>query len=685
MAVTDDATVTAPPEPLPAAGGGWWDAVRAAAARTSAGFRAAVGRLARRGGDRLGQLGFDAGPQPMWVVADDTLRVLAVNAAVVRRFGYAADELCALTLADLFTAADRDRLAAAAPGRPVAVRHRTRAGVLVEVELTAYPLPDAPRPARLLVAGDAPAARRTEAALREREELLKNVIAHIPVGVFWKDRASLYLGCNEAVALGFGLTVPGEVAGRTDYELAAEAVEADASRLADRKVMDTAAPVLNQEETRTGPDGAKRVLMVSRVPLRDAAGKVVGVIGVSQDVTERQRLEEQLRQAQKMEAVGRLAGGVAHDFNNLLTIIMGNLELLDTAALDYRERGEVVQEARDAATRAAALTRQLLTFSRRQPVRPEPVDVNEVVDGLVGLLRRLLGERVTVRTALAPNPVIVRVDRGHLEQVLMNLAVNARDAMPGGGTVTLGTAEATSPAGPAPPVRVARLTVTDTGVGMTDAVKAKVFEPFFTTKDNGKGTGLGLATVYGIVCQAGGQIEVESAPGAGTTFRIGLPWSDLPPRPSSPGVVRVAAEPHDGGGRSVLLVEDEDALRRLARNTLEMNGYAVADAPDGEAALDLLGPHTPLDVVVTDMVMPGMDGRELAGRVRALRPGVGVVLTSGYVPDAERLEGIPGSVFLAKPYTPAELVRAVARAVARAADTQSSAPETGRRPAEVVA
>jgi two-component system cell cycle sensor histidine kinase/response regulator CckA len=265
--------------------------------------------------------------------------------------------------------------------------------------------------------------------------------------------------------------------------------------------------------------------------------------------------------------------------------------------------------------------------------------------------------------------VRVRADRGQLEQVVMNLAVNAKDAMPEGGTLTIGTGELTGEG------RFAQLVVRDTGTGMTDDVKRHLFEPFFTTKDVGKGTGLGLATVYGIVQQSSGTIEVESALGAGTTFRIKLPWCEAQPRSSAMiPVVSLSGRVPAGSRRSVLLVEDEDRLRKFARYTLESQGYVVTEAGGGEAALAVLKPERKFDLLVTDLMMPGIDGRELATRVRVVRPEIAVVFISGYVPDHRRIEGLPGAIFLPKPFTPLDLVKAVERAVRH---TKPVAPAVG--------
>jgi two-component system, cell cycle sensor histidine kinase and response regulator CckA len=367
-----------------------------------------------------------------------------------------------------------------------------------------------------------------------------------------------------------------------------------------------------------------------------------------------------------LEAIGRLAGGVAHDFNNLLTVIRGNAELLAPSVTGAG--AELLDDLILASDRATALVRQLLMFSRRQPARVEVLDLNEVVTALAGLLRRVLGERVTVAVCLASAPVTVRADRSHLEQVLMNLAVNARDAMPEGGTLTVRTE-----AGEAG--RFVRLVVADTGTGMTEEVKARIFEPFFTTKGPDKGTGLGLATVFGIVQQAGGHIEVESAPGAGTTFRVDLPvWHGVPS-----GLI-VTPAPRSVGRRnersvSVLLVEDQDTVRKFARLALEGQGHVVIEAETGEAALDLVGAGARFDVLVSDVTMPGIDGRELAHQVRALRPDVGVVLMSGYAPDAEHIKELDRSVFLPKPFPPADLFAALRRALRRVGRPSDPVPE----------
>ncbi len=389
------------------------------------------------------------------------------------------------------------------------------------------------------------------------------------------------------------------------------------------------------------------------------------VVGSWVDVTARVRLEEQLRQAQKMEAVGQLAGGVAHDFNNLLTVISGNCDLLlGATAADDPDRAPLV-DIRAAGDRAANLTRQLLAFSRRQILEPRLVDVHEVVAGIEKMLRRLIGEDVLLATDLAADPSWVKVDPGQLEQVVMNLAVNARDAMPRGGSLTIRTRNAEadlfadvaeSTGGRARP-RVA-LSISDTGAGISPEARPHIFEPFFTTKEVGKGTGLGLATVYGIVKQSGGDISVESEPGKGSTFTILLP-SHPPPRRSGSGA-SLPAVPRGTG--TILVVEDEDAVRRVVKIALESTGYKVIEARGGAEALELARTHAKrLDALVTDVVMPGMSGRELAERIRRDLPALKVLYMSGYTDDAVMRHGVveSGVAFLQKPFSPLALARKV--------------------------
>ncbi len=369
-------------------------------------------------------------------------------------------------------------------------------------------------------------------------------------------------------------------------------------------------------------------------------------------------LQEQLLQAQKLEAVGRLAGGVAHDFNNLLTAIRGYADLLASELTADDPRREDALEIALAGQRAAALTRQLLLFSRRERPSLEPVDLSLAVGAVVPMLRRLIGEDVRLVTDLAP--ATARVDRGHLEQLVLNLAVNARDAMPRGGTLSLATAVMAAPG--ARGLR-ASLRVSDTGSGMTEEVRARLFEPFFTTKEAGKGTGLGLAIVRRIVEQLEGSIEVSTAPGAGATFLVLFPLvpaaleREPSPHPTPP--------PRRASG-SVLVVEDEDAVRRLICRVLEERGYAVIEAADGAEAIRLCQCHpAPIDAVLTDLVLPDMSGGDVNRAARRLRPAVRVLFMSGYPEDlAARQELEPHAPFLAKPFTPKMLERAIAELLA---------------------
>jgi signal transduction histidine kinase/CheY-like chemotaxis protein len=430
------------------------------------------------------------------------------------------------------------------------------------------------------------------------------------------------------------------------------------ARLADEGV------VLGFEYEAARRDGAAIWLSEHARAARDAGGGITGIEGMVEDITGRKQLEAQLRQSQKMEAVGRLAGGVAHDFNNLLTAILGYSSLMmDRIGPDNPLRREL-DEIWNAGNRAASLTGQLLAFSRRQVLQPIPMDLNQVVEGIQTMLRRLIGEDVRLEAELDAGLWPVRADPGQIEQVIMNLAVNARDAMPDGGRLTIRTANLDLERGGRPGAEPASgqwvmLEIRDTGCGMDDETRSHVFEPFFTTKGPGKGTGLGLAVVYGIVKQSGGHIMVASAPGQGATLTILLPREDAPAE-----AFRNAAggAPVGMGSGTVLVVEDEEAVRGLTVRVLRKAGYTVLEAPDADRAIELSRGHPgTIDLLFTDVVMPGMGGRDLATALGAERPGMQILFTSGYTERDSAALGLSGSgvSFLQKPFSPARLVEVV--------------------------
>ena len=426
-------------------------------------------------------------------------------------------------------------------------------------------------------------------------------------------------------------------------------------------------------------DGSWRVIESRASAILDAQGKVSNLVIVNRDVSERRQLEEQFRQAQKMEAVGRLSGGVAHDFNNLLGVIIGYAEFLQERLEPENTLRGSVDEILKAGKRAASLTRQLLAFSRQQVLDPKVLDLNAAVSDMEKMLRRLISEDIELTTLLSPNLGRIKADQGQLEQVLMNLAVNARDAMPSGGKLVIETENTVMdekfvkrypyPVQPGPYVS---LTVTDNGIGMDAETKARAFEPFFTTKEKGKGTGLGLSTVYGVVKQSGGYIDIYSSPGAGTTFKIYLPRIDeaaIKSEKPSRGAVSSFE-----GTETILLAEDETSLRTLTRTTLELCGYKVLEAKDGVEALEVSERHPgPIQLLLTDIVIPGMGGRALAQELTIRRPEIRVVYMSGYTGQAVGAQGPvePGSDFLPKPFTREILTRKVREALDRRAVAES--------------
>jgi two-component system cell cycle sensor histidine kinase/response regulator CckA len=408
-------------------------------------------------------------------------------------------------------------------------------------------------------------------------------------------------------------------------------------------------------------DGRAIQVSLTISPIRNAQGEIIGASHVARDISETQRLKDKLQVSQKMEALGRLAGGVAHDFNNLLTVIGGYGALLQVALKDKPECQDMANEVVGAAQKAAELTRQLLIFSRNQIVVLQPVNVNDSLAGILTMLRRLIGEDIVIETQFAPDLGNIQADSGQIGQVLMNLAANARDAMPDGGRITIKTEswvveedEYHQQLGFAPG-RYIRLLFSDTGCGMDTATQARIFEPFFTTKEIGKGTGLGLATVYGIVKGSSGQITVYSEPGRGTTFAIYFPAS------TADGQLTHLPEMNGKKGtETILLVEDEASIRKLAVSVLRSNGYTVLPAANSEEAISQVHSYSgAIQLLLTDIIMPGDNGEELAYRLSRERPGMRVIFMSGYTEHAilERILTEPSAAFLQKPFTPDQLLK----------------------------
>jgi PAS domain S-box-containing protein len=420
------------------------------------------------------------------------------------------------------------------------------------------------------------------------------------------------------------------------------------------QLMNGSIPMYAKEKHCARKGGMLVWMQVNLSVARGPQGEARYFICILENIENRKRLEEQLRQSQKMETVGRLAGGVAHDFNNLLTVISGYARMLFTEIREDGPQKHHVKEIVEASERAAALTRQLLSFSRRQVMQPEILVLDELVGGMERMLRRLIGEDILLETRLGSSPARVKADRGQIEQVVVNLVVNARDAMPHGGNLTVETTRVERNQTPQ-----VMLAVRDTGIGMSAEVQSHIFEPFFTTKELGKGTGLGLSTVYGIIKQSAGDIVVHSRPGLGTVFEIYLPNDDSPWRGPQPATVPSRPE---RGLETILLVEDEEPVRRLVNEILRQNGYTVLEAGNGDEAVNLLRQHVnEIHLMVTDVIMPGIRGDEVAQRLAQLRPETPVLYISGYAENALDLQSAlgPQAAFLQKPFTPSALAHKV--------------------------
>jgi two-component system cell cycle sensor histidine kinase/response regulator CckA len=496
-------------------------------------------------------------------------------------------------------------------------------------------------------------SRAEDAALRSAAEI-SHLYNHAPCGYHSLDEQGTVVRVNDTELAWLGRTRQ-EVLGKMKMVelIAPEDRERFQAHLAE--VMG-GTDVRDLEYNLIRKDGSSLPVLLNANALKDAAGRFLMTSATVTNIAARKSLEQQLRQSQKMEAIGRLAGGVAHDFNNLLTVILGYSKLALSRLSPSDILYEQMEEIRKAGQRASALTTQLLAFSRRQILRPQVLDLNAVVGEMERMLRRLIGEQIDLLTVLDPGLGSVRADPGQIEQVIMNLAVNARDAMADGGKLTIETlnvevGQAGGDHFSVPPGCYAVLAISDTGEGIDDSIKAHIFEPFFTTKGTGKGTGLGLSTVHGIVHQSGGHVAVHSQKGCGTSFRIYLPRVEG----KTPTVETRLPKPRETHGQeTVLLVEDEESVRTLAADVLRGAGYAVLEAPNPDRALSVCDAHPGLiDLLVTDVVMPQMNGPDLASKVLERWPRVRVLYISGY---SETERGVlAAAAFLPKPFSPDDL------------------------------
>lgn len=594
---------------------------------------------------------------------------IEVNAAACATLGYTREELIGMNIREVVTSRAgrtvpdyRERLAR---GENVTVEgvHRRKDGSTFPVEVRLALLERGGREVMLAIARDVTDRVEALAALKANEERFRALIENTADAIAVLDESGnfMYHSPSSRWILGYE---PEELVGRDARELV---------HPEERELMGQKLAALRDGESGHTEEAAFRVrhkdgswLMTESIAMNRLDEPAVrGIVLNYRDVTDRRRLEDQFRQAQKLEAVGRLAGGIAHDFNNILTAIQGVTQIRLEAAAGDRAAEEDLREVLTSADRAAALTRQLLAFSRKQILQPEILPLHVVVREIEGMLRRLIGADIDIR--VTAEPIWVNADRGQLEQVILNLVVNARDAMPRGGLIEITTAAADCPdRASLPDGRYAVLTVRDTGTGIPPEILDRIFEPFFTTKEVGRGTGLGLATVYGIVRQSGGDVVVESQPGSGSRFSVVLPLSESRPDAIAEGTVDA---PLRHQGETVLLVEDDDALRRLCERILRKHDYQVLAAADGAEAVRICRrAGDSLDVIVTDVVLPDSSGIDLAVQLRQLCTDTPVLFMSGYMGDSlveeSGFEADDG--FLQKPFTPAEFAASVARALAQA-------------------
>jgi two-component system, cell cycle sensor histidine kinase and response regulator CckA len=546
---------------------------------------------------------------------------------------------------------------------------RMLAGIVGRVYENGRLLYEAERHAAQL-AGEVAERKRAEEALRKADANMRFALEAGSVGIWEIDAESGMLTASDTFERIHGWP-PGEFARTKDAWL--ERVHEQ-----DRPAVTTAIAALTRadgidsevEYRIPWPDGSDHRIVINGRVVRNASDTVTGIGGVAIDVTEPRQLQAQLVQSQKLEAIGLLAGGVAHDFNNILTAILGYVELLESRLQSDNDVLRDLDEIRKSGTRAADLTRQLLAFSRRQVLRPALIDLNALVQDLANMLRRLIGEDVTLTMTLEKGLSSVMADRGQIEQVIMNLVVNARDALPRGGRLTIATSNAAVDAaffrrlGIADPPAIrnmVKISVSDTGVGMDAMTRKRIFEPFFTTKGRSRGTGLGLATVYGIVKQSGGFIDVDSTPGKGARFDILLPRAER--TSTTPTTTRAEVAPAPRGTETILVVEDDDTVRSLVSSLLKRNGYNLVVFPDGESAAVFAEGHSDrrIDLLLSDVVLPGMSGPELYKQLRVRRPGLRVLFMSGYNDERIVASGAlsPDVHSIEKPFTGGGLARKV--------------------------
>ena len=523
---------------------------------------------------------------------------------------------------------------------------------------------------------------QTDAKLRRMERWLNSTLQGMGDGVVSTDLDGRVRYVNDVAATLTGW--PAREAEGLAFDQVLRLVDGDGRPIESpvRRVLEEGVVMgLSPDTSLVARDGRRVPIQDSAAPVRDDAGRITGAVVVFRDASEQvhvqdrlHKAEEQLRHAQKMEAIGLLAGGIAHDFNNLMTVVLGYSEILQGMLPASTEAREPIENIQYAAQRAADLTRQLLAFGRRQVLNPQLLDLNEVLAAMVGMLERVIGEDIDLVVSPSPDVHVVRADRGQIEQVILNLATNARDAMPDGGRLILRTANVRvdewfiGAQGSPAPGPYAVLEVTDTGVGMEEATRLRVFEPFYTTKEPGRGTGLGLSTVYGIVQQSGGTVHVYSEPGRGTTFRIYLP------RDEGAGVAAVEPESQSvataRGSEAVLIVEDNESVSGLITHALDHLGYHTSVCRDGQEALERVSELAPVDLMLVDVVMPRMGGIEFVERARQASPSTRILFMSGYAEDAALLPGrvAVGLPFIQKPFT----LKQLGQVVRQVLDAQSA-------------